>query len=109
RLTLIDPDRPQFTARLELADVRRFSNFRAAAFTPDGKTLVTAGEGAAAVRFWDVPAAGGGEEARPCTTWRLPGRVCGLAVSPCGGYVATGNGNGTIYVLAMPVRPQKKQ
>jgi WD40 repeat protein len=64
--------------------------------TFDGKRLISAGRDGL-VRLWDVTAA----EARK--SWTCPGPVLGAAISADGRYVATANGNGTVYLLR--VRP----
>jgi WD40 repeat protein len=64
-------------------------------FAPDGMTVATSGWDGA-VRLWDV--ATGGERAaiRLC---RPGGHINQVAFSPTGRYLATANGNGTVYIL----------
>ncbi|MFI1918092.1 NACHT and WD repeat domain-containing protein [Nocardia sp. NPDC020380] len=90
---LADPARPvPFGAPLPT----RTRNFTSAAFTPDGRVLVT-GDDDFSIRLWDVgdPAA-----ARPLGTAsaETTRSFRSLAVSPDGKLAATGSGDATIYL-----------
>jgi WD40 repeat protein len=63
------------------------------AFSPDGHLLATAGTH---VSLYEVPAG----TRRHC--WEFPGHVHSVAFSPNGAHLATGNGNGTVYILRVP-------
>jgi WD40 repeat protein len=68
----------------------------AVVFFPGKRWLASAGDdGLVQVRTFDDG---------PIKTWRLPGRVLSLAVDGSGDHLLTGNGNGTIYVLRVPVQ-----
>jgi WD40 repeat protein len=64
-------------------------------FTPDGMTLVSGGQDAA-MKYWEVAAAAGGEGRRELR--RQPAEVTVLAVSPRGDLVVTGHGNRNLRV-----------
>ncbi len=44
-------------------------------------------------------------DGQPQREWQLPGTVHDLSVSPDGGYLATANGNGTVYILRLDGNP----
>jgi WD40 repeat protein len=69
-----------------------------AALTPDGKTLASAGEGGEVI-VWD---AASGKKLRD---WRFPGPVKCLAFASDGKHLATGNSNGTVYLLRLALEP----
>jgi len=79
----------------------RLGDLSAVAVAPDGKTVVSAGV-SGAICLWDT-------EARPA--WRNfvllfpPGHpVAGLAFSPDGRHLATGNPDGSVYILRLAAR-----
>jgi WD40 repeat protein len=73
----------------------------AVALTPDGKTLASAGEGGEVI-VWDATS---GKKLRD---WRFPGRVKCLAFASDGQHLATGNGNGTAYILRLALDPASR-
>jgi len=79
----------------------RLGDLSAVAVAPDGKTVVTAGV-SGAICLWDT-------EARPARRNFVllfpPGHpVAGLAFSPDGRHQATGNPDGSVYVLRLAAR-----
>ena len=63
-------------------------------FSPDG--ALVSGDGRGRVTIWSV------ETGKPKKTWQLPGWIWKVAVSPDGKMIATGNGDGTVYMLRIP-------
>jgi|GEM_PF-3222814 len=61
-------------------------------FSNDGKELLSA-DGAGRVTVWSIP------DGKVLKTWQLPGWVWSARFSPDEKVVATGNGNGSVYVL----------
>jgi WD40 repeat protein len=68
------------------------------AFSPDSR-LIASSSWKGDVVAWDV--------ATKNVHWtcRLPGMVASLAFAPDGKHLATGNGNGTVYILRLPPMP----
>jgi WD40 repeat protein len=64
------------------------------AASPDGQTAASCGDDGRVI-LWE--AAGGGK----LRVWQLPAEVRGVAFAPDGRHLATGNSNGTIYVLRL--------
>jgi WD40 repeat protein len=72
-----------------------FTRFGPTEFSPDSRTLVHADhEGRLTV--WDT------SDAREIYHRRLPGPVTSVAIAPGGRYLATGNSNGTIFIVRLP-------
>jgi len=66
-----------------------------AVFSPDGTTIaIWSGDGT--VRLWDATTGAAREEITLCYP---RGRIQQVAFSPTGRYLATANGNGTVYIL----------
>jgi serine/threonine protein kinase/WD40 repeat protein len=68
-------------------------------FGPDGQTIATSGGGI--VRLWNASTYKESKAIRICDPG---GMISGVAFSPTGRYVATANGNGTVYILKMEDR-----
>lgn len=66
------------------------------AFFPDGRKLVTASRWAGFLYVWD--AASG----RKLHEWTLPGDAITCVFAADGRHLATGNANGTVYILRLP-------
>ena len=74
------------------------NNVTALAFTPDGSTLISAGLDGV-IAFWKPTASTRLRE------WTFPGPVYALALAADGRHLATGNGNGTIYLFRLAPAP----
>lgn len=82
-----------------------------AAVSPDGKTIVVTGRGDGQIRLWDGKTRrwDGQSKKDDLPGWQLPGAVYRAAFSPCGQYLATGNGNGTVYIMRLPSARSKQR
>jgi|GEM_PF-479670 len=67
-------------------------SYRSVAFSPDGRTLVAAGQ---TLTIWEVATG------RKLREWTFPGPVRWAAYAPDGRHLFTANSNGTIYVLRL--------
>jgi WD40 repeat protein/serine/threonine protein kinase len=71
---------------------RRPAGVLSAAFAPDGQSFFSASADGRVIHWTSA--------VQP-KEWHLPGPVHSLAVSPDGRYLATANGNGTVYILRL--------
>lgn len=93
RLWNLDEPQPKEQAVLEGPQAATLS----LAFAPDGKTLACSAYG---VQLWDFAAR------TKLRGWQLPGQVGSVAFAPDGRHLATGNSNGTIYILRLAPAPE---
>jgi WD40 repeat protein len=70
-----------------------------AVFTPDGRTLISAGQDRRVI-FWDLATC------KKIKEWELRSQIFGLAITIDGRHLATANGNGTVFILRLPA-PQR--
>jgi len=86
--------------RLTLLPNRHETSLVSAALSPNGRTLATwsgHSQGDGTLRLWDIgTGAERGEFIRLC---HPGGEIRQVAFSPTGRYLATANGNGTVYIL----------
>lgn len=94
-IQIVDAAGPGFK---ELLELQHQWSLTAVAFSADGSTLISTGHNG--LTEWDALS---GEKLRE---WSLPGYVNGLSFAPDGRHLATGNGNGTVYVLRLKPAPR---
>ncbi len=76
---------------------------RAVAFSPDGRTVATAGSTDRTIRLWRLSSVEAGRSARPVLTFtRQTGRVFCLAFSPDGKTLASGGAPATLTIWDIP-------
>ncbi|MCS6851211.1 MAG: protein kinase [Gemmataceae bacterium] len=64
------------------------------AYGPDGQTLVSASRGGEVI-VWDIA------NNRKRAEWKFPGPVLSVAIASDGRHIATGNANGTVFILRL--------
>ncbi len=67
---------------------------------PDGRTAVSVDD-RDVIAVWDM------HTLEKRWSWRTPGRVHAVALSPDGQLLATGNGNGSIYLIRLPQQGER--
>jgi WD40 repeat protein len=78
--------------------IQRPENVFYLAASPDGKVLATR-EGTNKVCIWSLAAPN-----KPLHEWVLPGQTYKLALAPDGRHLAVANGDGTVWLLRLPMR-----
>jgi WD40 repeat protein len=77
---------------------RHVGAVRAVRFLPGGKVLVSCGEDGMVI-LWELASG------KTLWDWQLPGAVHDVACAPDGAHLATGNSNGTVYILRISELP----